>query len=211
VHDPRPHYFDADPTTPSRPATVRLDLPDVSFTLTVDRGVFAADRVDTGTKHLLLGAPPPPPSGTFVDLGCGYGPIACTLAHRAPGATVWAVDVNRRARELCARNARAAGLANVEVYAPEEVPGGPVDLIWSNPPIRIGKAALHELLLGWLARLSPQGRAVLVVQRNLGADSLARWLGEVGHPVTRLASRAGFRLLEVRPAADGRTGVEEAR
>ncbi len=69
--------------------------------------------------------------------------------------------------------------------------------IWSNPPIRIGKAALHELLLRWLPRLAPGGRAVLVVQKHLGADSLARWLAEQGFPTTRLQSRAGYRLLEI--------------
>ncbi|MGE3621169.1 MAG: class I SAM-dependent methyltransferase [Acidimicrobiia bacterium] len=193
------HYFVADPAVASRPSTVRLELPDVSFELAVDRGVFSGDRVDAGTKHLLLDAPAPPPSGTFVDLGCGYGPIACTLAHRAPGAVVWAVDVNHRALDLCARNAAAAGLANVRPVPADEVPARlEVDLIWSNPPIRIGKAALHDLLSGWLGRLVPGGRALLVVARNLGADSLHRWLDESGWPTERLASRAGYRLLEVR-------------
>jgi hypothetical protein len=69
-----------------------------------------------------------------------------------------------------------------------------------NPPIRIGKAALHDLLLGWLDRLTPDGRAVLVVGRNLGADSLQRWLGEQGFPTDRLASKRGYRLLQARRA-----------
>src|SRR3954449_9043850 len=103
--EPAGHYFDAAPGSASKPATVRLDLPDRSLVLSADRGVFPADRVDPGTKYLLLQAPAPPATGTFVDLGCGYGPIACTLALRAPGATIWAVDVNERARALCAANA----------------------------------------------------------------------------------------------------------
>src|SRR3954447_13971464 len=105
--EPAGHYFDAAPRAASRPATIRLDLPDRSLVLATDRGVFSADRVDAGTKYLLLEAPAPPPTGTFVDLGCGYGPIACTLALRAPAATVWAVDVNERARALCVANATA--------------------------------------------------------------------------------------------------------
>jgi 16S rRNA G1207 methylase RsmC len=72
------------------------------------------------------------------------------------------------------------------------------DEIWSNPPIRIGKEPLHALLLTWLPRLAPGGRAVLVVGKNLGADSLQRWLGEQGYPTTRLASAKGFRVLEAR-------------
>jgi 16S rRNA (guanine1207-N2)-methyltransferase len=198
VPEPTGHYFDATPGVASHPATVRLDLPDRSLTLTTDRGVFAADRVDAGTKYLLLEAPDPPAAGTFVDLGCGYGPIACTLALRAPAATVWAIDVNERARALCTANAAAAGAANVRAISPDEWDAGPIDLLWSNPPIRIGKPALHELLGTWLERLADDGRAVLVVQKHLGSDSLQRWLGDRGWAASRLGSRAGYRLLDVR-------------
>src|SRR5690606_24071132 len=192
------HYFEADPTARSQRREVRLDLPDLSLTLTTDRGVFSGDRVDPGTKYLLLDAPAPPATGTFVDLGCGYGPIACTLASRAPGATVWAVDVNERARTLCRANAEALGLVNVIVAAPDEVPEDlTIDRLWSNPPIRIRKAALHALLSTWLGRLSPAGVAVLVVQKHLGADSLQRWLEGEGWRADRLGSRSGYRLLEV--------------
>ncbi len=193
------HYFDPRPTSRSSPGRVRLALPDMTLDLAVDRGVFSSTRVDPGTRLLLTQAPPPPASGVMVDLGCGYGPIACTLARRCPQATIWAVDVNARARTLCAANAAAAGAANVRVVAPHEVPAGlHVDVIWSNPPVRIGKAALHELLAGWLGRLVPGGAAVLVVHRHLGSDSLARWLTEQGWTVGRLTSRAGYRLVEVR-------------
>jgi 16S rRNA (guanine1207-N2)-methyltransferase len=161
--------------------------------------VFARDAVDPGTKLLLLDGPPPPGDGDLLDLGCGYGPIAVTLARRAAGARVWAVDVNRRALALCAANAAAAGVV-VRAVPPEEVPA---DVrfagIWSNPPVRIGKVELHELLRTWLDRLAPEGRAALVVHRHLGADSLTRWLEAEGWPTTRTGSRMGYRLLEVRP------------
>jgi 16S rRNA (guanine1207-N2)-methyltransferase len=193
------HYFDAEPATGSRPATVRLDLPDRSLVLRTDRGVFAAERVDAGTKVLLLEATEPPESGTFVDVGCGYGPIACTLAARRPAAEVWAVDVNQRALSLCAANAADLGLTNVRTALAADVPDDlTVDLIWSNPPIRIGKPALRALLAGWLGRLSPTGQAVLVVQKHLGADSLQRWLEEQGWSAERTAARTGYRILEVR-------------
>jgi 16S rRNA (guanine1207-N2)-methyltransferase len=192
------HYFAPDPEVPSQPRTLRLDLPDRSLVLQADRGVFAADAVDRATKYLLLEAPAPPESGTFVDLGCGYGPIACTLAARRPAATVWAVDVNRRALALCRANAEALELPNVRVAATDEVPRDlAIDLLWSNPPIRVGKAVLHELLEGWLGRLSPTGTAVLVVHQHLGADSLHRWLEGEGWAVVRVGSRSGNRLLQV--------------
>ena len=200
------HYFDADPTVPSAPRTVPLVLPDLAVELTTDTGVFGRDAVDRGTRLLLLEGPPPPTSGDLLDLGCGYGPITVALATRAPQATVWGVDVNPRARALTAANAEAAGCTNVRVAAPDAVPTDVrLAAIWSNPPIRIGKAALHDLLLHWLGRLAPGGTAVLVVQKHLGADSLARWLEEAGHPTERLSSRMGYRLLAVAagPGVDG--------
>jgi 16S rRNA (guanine1207-N2)-methyltransferase len=196
------HYFAAQPTAAHRPGTVRVVLPDVYLELATDSGMFSPGRLDPGTRFLLEAAPPPPASGDLLDLGCGYGPIACVLAARAPGATVWAVDVNERALALCAANAAAAGLANVRCALPSD-PGLPSSLagIWSNPPVRIGKAALHALLLDWLGRLAPGAAATLVMGRNLGSDSLHAWLAEQGWPATRLSARSGYRLLRVDDSA----------
>lgn len=193
---PGSHYFDEEPTTESAPRDVTLLLPDAQFHLRTDRGVFGYDRIDAGTKLLLLKAPSPAPSGDLLDLGCGTGAVALTMARRAPGATVWAVDVNERARELCRANAERNGLANVRVCAPEEVPEDLVlRTIWSNPAIRIGKAALHAMLLRWLGMLAPDGEAVMVVHKHLGSDSLQAWLGGQGFPTERLASSSGYRIL----------------
>lgn len=177
-----------------------LALPDLSLTLTTDRGVFAREGIDPGTKLLLLEGPAPAATGDLLDLGCGYGPIALTLAGRSPDATVWALDVNRRARELTSTNAAAHALTNVRAVSAEEVPDEVRFVeIWSNPPIRIGKPALHALIAQWIDRLVPTGRALLVVHKHLGADSLARWLTERGNPTERLRSRMGYRLIEVHP------------
>ena len=190
------HYFDERPGVGSARTAVDVALDDVAFTLATDRGVFSHGHVDTGTLLLLQQAPRPSAQGHLLDLGCGAGPIALAMAKRSPGATVWAIDVNERARTLTADNADRNGIANIRVAAPEAVPDDiRLAVIWSNPPIRIGKQALHELLLTWLARLEPDGEAVLVVQKHLGADSLQRWLVEQGYPTERITSRAGFRLL----------------
>ncbi|WP_017627766.1 class I SAM-dependent methyltransferase, partial [Nocardiopsis chromatogenes] len=184
--------------------------------LDTDSGVFSPGKVDLGTRVLLESVPAPPATGRLLDLGCGYGPVSLAMAARAPGARVLGVDVNGRAVELAARNARTAGLDNAEFLqvgadgaaaapadpAPSPAPGpgaeqGPFDALWSNPPIRIGKPALHSLLGCWLARLAPGASAHLVVQRNLGADSLHRWLDQQGWPTARAASRAGYRVLRV--------------
>ncbi len=196
------HYFAPEPVAASRPVTVRLDLPDLTLDLRTDRGVFAHGAVDPGTKLLLLEGPAPA-GGDLLDLGCGYGPIALALARRAPAARVWAVDVNQRARALAAANAEAAGARNVTTCAPDDVPAQiRFAQIWSNPPVRVGKAALHALLLRWLGRLTPDGWAHLVVHKHLGSDSLARWLQAEGWVVRRRASRRGYRLLDVTRAAD---------
>jgi len=198
---PKNHYFNPTPEVASKPHTVRLHTGAVDLQLQADRGVFGARRVDLGTLTLLKEAPPPPAEGDILDLGAGYGPIAIALAKAAPRARIWAVDVNERALELSRANAEAAGLANVTVAAPDEVPDGVrFAAIYSNPPVRIGKAAMHEILDRWLDRLAPGGAAYLVVQRNLGSDSLAAWLAASGRDVDRLKSKKGYRILRVRAA-----------
>jgi 16S rRNA (guanine1207-N2)-methyltransferase len=197
-------YFAEEPAAAHRPGTVHLVLPDMHLTLATDAGVFSPGRLDPGTRLLLETAPPPPPEGDLLDLGTGYGPLALALAKRSPGARIWAVDVNRRALELCEGNAAAAGLVNVCCVPADSTDPDSVSLpasyqlIWSNPPIRIGKQALHSMLTTWLGRLAPGAAAYLVVQRNLGSDSLQRWLAGSGWDATRYAARAGYRVLEVR-------------
>ena len=200
---PGEHYFSASPAGPSERRTIRLVLPDLSLDLVTDRGVFSGDRVDPGTKLLLSEIVLPSGLGGHVlDLGCGYGPIAVTVARRIAGATVWAVDVNERALALATENAASAGVGvRVRAVVAEDVPSEVrFSAILSNPPIRIGKRALHDLLSTWLTRLEPDGRAWLVVHKHLGSDSLAAWLSGQGHDVRRLGSRMGYRLLEVAPA-----------
>lgn len=194
------HYFSAAPSAPSHREKLMLALPGLELPLWADRGVFSSGRVDPGTITLLKESPPPPPAaGDLLDLGCGYGPITCCLATWAPGAVVWAVDVNQRALELTTDNASSLGLGNVRAVSPDEVPPGVSFAgIWSNPPIRVGKEALHDLLGVWLARLAPGGSAWLVVNRHLGSDSLAAWLADQGWVVRRTASKSGYRVLEVR-------------
>ncbi|MXW43007.1 MAG: methyltransferase [Acidimicrobiia bacterium] len=190
-------YFSASPQSPRRHGSVTLHVRGLELELATDRGVFAAAEVDYGTRYLLTKMPKPPAQGTLLDLGCGYGPIATALNHWAPASQIWAVDVNPRALELCRDNLDRNGCANAVVCQPDEVPTNMrFEAIYSNPPIHIGKTALHEMLRFWLARLNPAARAYLVVNKNLGSDSLARWLTQQGWITTRLGSRRGYRILE---------------
>ena len=204
------HYFTADPSVPFTRTPVRAQVWGRTLALTSGAGVFAQGRLDAGTAVLFRATDPPAEGSTFLDLGCGYGVVALALATARPDAQVWAVDVNQRALLLARENAASLGVADrVHVAEPATVPADlRFDEIWSNPPIRIGKPALHALLLTWLPRLAPAGRAVLVVGKNLGADSLQRWLEDQGFATSRRASEKGFRVLEVRSngARAGRAG-----
>lgn len=200
------HYFSPHDGTSDDPTrTIRIRIGDDLVAVDTMGGVFSPEHLDVGTRVLLDHAPPPPPDAAHVlDLGCGWGPITLMLGRYLPDATVWAVDVNERALALTRRNAARLGIRTT-CCAPDVVPASVrFDAIWSNPPIRVGKAALHDMLQHWLPRLTPTGAAALVVHKHLGADSLATWLrgtlprvtGEVW-AVERVMSQHGFRILRV--------------
>jgi 16S rRNA G1207 methylase RsmC len=199
------HYFTSEPGSDPKLREITVRLAGRSVAVTTAAGIFSPDHIDTGTQVLLANTPTPPPGGQLLDVGCGWGPLALTLALESPHATVWAVDVNERALELVRANADRLGLSNINAVLPDDVPEGTTfTTIWSNPPIRVGKSELHDLLLRWLPRLDERADAWLVVQRNLGSDSLHRWLaGALPAPfsVTRAATSKGFRVLHVRHRA----------
>lgn len=195
------HYFVTDSSLPQKPRQLSVDLHGHTVQVHTAAGVFSPTALDKGTAALLRNVPPPT-GRHFLDIGCGWGPLTLAMGLSDPEATVTAVDVNDRSLDLTRRNAQAHGLHGVETYRPEDVPEQRrFDTVWSNPPIRVGKQALHEILLTWLPRLAPGGTAWLVVQKNLGGDSLQRWLAEtlddVQFTVDRAATDKGFRILRV--------------
>jgi len=197
------HYFTASPAGPDERRTLDVRLAGREVQVESATGVFSGHRIDLGTRVLLRAVPPAPPQGELLDLGCGWGPLALTMAMQAPEARVWAVDVNDRALDLTRLNAKTLGLEGVRTVRPEEVPDEVrFAAIWSNPPIRVGKPALHALLERWLPRLDVGGTAHLVVQRNLGADSLTQWMQQcfLDLDVEKLGSAKGFRVIGVRRA-----------
>lgn len=199
------HYFSAEPAAPAQRSTIEFSVAGREYPLVVASGVFSAGRLDPGTAVLLRKGdlPTAATEGHLLDLGCGYGPIACVLGSEAPAAQVYAVDVNARARELAAENASRLGLSRVHVCAPDEVPDDVTfSEIWSNPPTHVGKAELHAMLERWLPRLAPTGVAWLVINKNLGGDSLHAWLVAHGWAVHRVASQRGFRVLRVTRKTD---------
>ena len=195
------HYFSKEPKSEYQPKQIELDVAGEVFNVSTASGTFSPLRLDVGTSVLIDHLELAPQEGNILDLGCGWGAIALNLAKHSPKAKVWAVDVNNRSLELTAENAKIVGLENIQTAIPESVPKELMfSGIWSNPPIRIGKKELHELLLGWLPRLEKGASAYLVVQKNLGSDSLQKWLTETltdGYEVSRLTSVKTYRIIKV--------------
>ena len=195
------HYFSAQPSGNFSPTEIQVRLAHKDYTVVTAGGIFSPEHIDAGTEALLYNVPTPPNTGNLLDIGCGWGPLALTMALESPDASVYAVDVNERALELTRMNATRLGLQNVTTATPDALPADlRFDAIWSNPPIRVGKAELHAIMQQWIPRLAPGGIAYLVVAKHLGADSFEKWLGTEfagTHTVTREDTRKGFRIIAV--------------
>lgn len=196
------HYFSSTPGSELKFRTIHARLAGRDVELVTANGVFSPERIDVGTQVLLSSVPAPPPGGNLLDLGCGWGPVALTLALESPHATVWAVDVNERALDLVRANAEKMSIKNIKAVTPENVPDDIRFMtIWSNPPIRVGKHELHGMLETWLPRLDSESDAWLVVQRNLGSDSLHRWMQSTfpeDFSFVRAVTNKGYRVLRAR-------------
>lgn len=196
------HYFTSSPESALVPRAIRARIGGQDRELVTANGVFSPERIDAGTQVLLGSVPAPPPGGNLLDLGCGWGPIALTLALHSPRAIVWAVDVNERALDLVRTNAQKMSISNINAVLPEDVPENvSFTTIWSNPPIRVGKNELHGMLEKWLPRLESGSDGWLVVQRNLGSDSLHRWLQSEfpeDFSFVRVTTNKGYRVLRAR-------------
>ena len=195
------HYFASSPEGPLVTREITVNLNGNKTQVLTAGGIFSPEHIDQGTQVLLGHIEAANPTGTFLDIGCGWGPIALALALHSPKATIYAIDVNERSLELTKMNADKLGITNIIVCKPEDVPRDVLfDEIWSNPPIRVGKKVLHEILNLWINKLVKGGTARLVVQKNLGSDSLHKWLVEEftpGFESTRIDSSKTFRVLKV--------------
>ena len=159
--------------------------------------------------------PPPAPRGDLLDLGCGYGPIACVLADRAPPATVWAVDVNARARELTAAERRPARRwPTGSGSRPGRRAGRRRRSPRSGPTRRSGSArrSCTSCCCAGCPGSPRTASAWLVVARHLGGDSLQRWLrraglaGRAARQPEGLPGAAGHPVIRVDPARPRRAG-----
>lgn len=194
-------YFDEDPNVESKPVTFIKNICGIDFEFKTDRGVFSKGALDKASVILIkefdenYAAVPL----SVADVGSGYGPLICFVGKKFDQAKLLAVEPNERARTLCEYNYKKnIGDARLKIIAPEDIDQEKkFDLIISNPPIRVGKKALYELLKEWAKRLSENGQMWLVMSKHLGADSCARYLeSDCNLSVERIASKKGFRILK---------------
>lgn len=195
------HYFSADPSAPAKLTEVEIEVGGQVLKLSASSGTFSSERLDPGTRVLLGLWELFPTDGIVLDLGCGWGPIGLSIAKLQPATKVIGVDVNQRSVELANANAKRNGLANFSACLDKDLDANlEIDHIWSNPPIRIGKENLHDLLRNYMSRLKPTGDAYLVVQKQLGAESLQRWIAQQWpeREVTKVENSKGFRVIRIR-------------
>ena len=206
--DGMPHYFDESPATGSAEATVHVELPDTSFTLRTDRGVFSHGRLDAGHGAAAARRARAAADGRRRSTSAaapGRSPSRSPAGRPAPRCGR-STSTNGRGR--CApRTPPPTGSPTSSSPRPTTCP--PTCASTSSGRTRRSASARRRCTScwpAWLDRLTPAGRAVLVVHKHLGSDSLQRWLIEHGWPTTRLASAKGYRLLDVhpRPAARSR-------
>jgi 16S rRNA (guanine1207-N2)-methyltransferase len=194
------HYFSSDPAAPKKTVNVLLEVAGTEIPIEAASGTFSSSKLDAGTAVLLKQDSHFPKDGNVLDIGCGWGPIGISIARISTETQVYGIDINQRSIEQSNLNAASLGLQNYWAMHSKDLPQDiKFSGIWSNPPIRVGKKVLHELMETFIPRLEPGGKAMLVVQKNLGADSFQRWLS-VTFPeteVSRVATSKGYRVISV--------------
>ena len=201
------HYYTAHPESKHDPGQFATIIRGREFTFQTDAGVFSRARLDPGSRLLiesleLAGVTAP------LDLGCGYGPVGLAIARELPGRDVYMSDLNQRAVELAAVNARLNGINNVVIkqgdgFTPwaELLAGGfKFDLVVTNPPLRAGKQTVLQLFRDAYTHLAPGGQLWAVIRTSQGAKSYLRELEAIFGSAAGVAIKSGYRVLRAEKA-----------
>jgi 16S rRNA (guanine1207-N2)-methyltransferase len=189
------HYFENQSVKDDKKYTVQFTLAQRTYTLHASRGVFSKKTLDTGTEILLKILLQETLSGSFLDLGCGYGPVGCVMASVHPELDVTLVDINHRAVADALHNAQQLGLDLQGVVSDglNEL-SRMFDGIAFNPPIRAGKQSIYNLYRQSKEHLTPSGALYVVIRKDKGALSHVTYLETLFSKVTLLTRDKGYHV-----------------
>ena len=187
-------YFENDTSLRSQEVEKRVIIKDIEYKFLTDNGVFSKSGLDFGTRSLLESLSLKNNKGDVLDFGCGYGPIGIFLA-KTTDLNVDMIDINKRSVLLARKN---ASLNNVIVNVFESDIYSNIskkyEYIISNPPIRVGKKILYEILFGAKEHLNKNGELWIVINKAQGAKSLLKDL-EREYTVELVNKNKGFYII----------------
>ena len=190
------HYYPPNPQSKHKPAQVAFDYRGTRLCYATDSGVFSRLELDRGTE-VLLSALPEELSGDVLDMGCGYGALGVSVAAVCPRCRLTMADVNERAVELAAENAKANGVSaetlQSDGYA--ALTGRSFDCILQNPPIRAGKQVIYQMFADGARALRPDSALYLVIRKQQGAPSAIRYLQTLFGRVDEIEKKSGYWII----------------
>lgn len=190
------HYFTNEENLKSEIEKVIAEINGIPFYFYTDNGVFSKGELDFGTELLLKNFKYDDPNNkTLLDIGCGCGPIGIYASHL--GFTVDMSDVNKRAIHLSKMSLKEQGL-NANVFESDAYKNitNKYDYIVSNPPIRVGKEKLYEIVMNAKEHLKDGGSLWIVVRKQQGAESMLRDMKNAYKIVEVIAKKKGFFIIK---------------
>lgn len=185
------HYF-TNEYVKSKEVKTKCIIKNKEVELITDNGVFSKRGLDFGTRSLLETIEDL--NGEILDFGCGYGPIAIYI-KKTFDCTVDAIDINLRALNLAKQNAKLNN-ADINIFESNlyENVTKKYDYIVTNPPIRVGKKILLEILLKAKEHLKTNGQLIFVIHKDQGAKTIAKIL-ETEYQIEIKNKNKGFYII----------------
>lgn len=188
------HYFTNDDSVKKEEKKHTILIKNQTYFFWTDHGVFSKKGLDFGTRTLLETIDLTRIKGRVLDFGCGYGPIGI-FVQKNTNSEVEMIDINQRSLHLALKNAEI-NQVSVKIYESNlyEKVEGKFDFIITNPPIRVGKKILYQILFDAKKHLKENGQLLFVIHKDQGAKSVARDL-EKEYQVTILGKNKGFYVI----------------
>ena len=192
------HYFEYDPNMVSNKHEVRFEILGKNFSLMSDNGVFSKSELDDGTRTLIETSFNQRLNGSVLDLGCGIGTVGLVLKSLFNELHFEMVDVQHNAVELAKENIKRLKLEDIEAYESNVVESVTTsfDYVLTNPPIRAGKATVHEFFNGAYKVLKNDGVLLVVIRKSHGAPSAKAYLENLFGNCEILKRNKGFYILK---------------